>query len=112
MAWDVLAETGRMWRVRAQVADDPGRLAALATGLSEQGCNLLGVTVLPVAAASTSPSWSYNGHLDVGIIVCPDVVPDVWKLATHLREALAELHDVTAPGAAQPAPGVVAVGAS
>lgn len=55
MAWDVLAETGRMWRVRAQVADDPGRLAALATGLSERGCNLLGVTVLPMAGEPIDP---------------------------------------------------------
>jgi diacylglycerol O-acyltransferase len=48
MGWDELAQNGRTWRARVQLTDDPGRLATLATRLSERGCNLLGVTVLPV----------------------------------------------------------------
>lgn len=34
---------------------------------------------------------SYDGHLDFGIIVCREMVPDVWDVAAGLREALDEL---------------------
>ncbi len=34
---------------------------------------------------------SYDGHLDFGIIVCREMVPDVWDVARHLHEATAEL---------------------
>jgi diacylglycerol O-acyltransferase / wax synthase len=36
---------------------------------------------------------SYDGHLDVGIVACPDSVPDVWDLARYLHHGLAELRD-------------------
>ncbi|WP_433756246.1 WS/DGAT/MGAT family O-acyltransferase [Nocardia sp. CA-135398] len=36
---------------------------------------------------------SYDGHLDFGILACPDAVPDVWDIADYLRDALAELLD-------------------
>jgi diacylglycerol O-acyltransferase / wax synthase len=48
MDWSQPAEPGRIWRARVQLIDNPGRLAELATRLSENGCNLLGLTVLPV----------------------------------------------------------------
>lgn len=34
---------------------------------------------------------SYNGSLDFGLIVCRELMPDVWDLMDHLRDALAEL---------------------
>jgi WS/DGAT/MGAT family acyltransferase len=34
---------------------------------------------------------SYDRHLDVGIIVCRKMVPDVWDIVGHLRTALTEL---------------------
>jgi WS/DGAT/MGAT family acyltransferase len=34
---------------------------------------------------------SYDGHLDFGIVACPEAVPDVWDITTHLADALAEL---------------------
>jgi hypothetical protein len=34
---------------------------------------------------------SYRDSLDFGIVVCPDLVPDVWSLIDYLREDLAEL---------------------
>ncbi|WP_327097754.1 wax ester/triacylglycerol synthase family O-acyltransferase [Nocardia vinacea] len=34
---------------------------------------------------------SYNGHLDFGILACTDSIPDVWNIASYLRDALAEL---------------------
>ncbi|WP_435592103.1 WS/DGAT/MGAT family O-acyltransferase [Nocardia sp. bgisy118] len=34
---------------------------------------------------------SYDGHLDFGIVACPDDFPDVWDLADHLHKALADL---------------------
>jgi diacylglycerol O-acyltransferase len=39
---------------------------------------------------------SYNGMLDVGVIACRDVVPDVWDLAEHMPIALAELSELSA----------------
>jgi hypothetical protein len=35
--------------------------------------------------------FSYNGSLDIGIIACPDLVPDVWNLVDYLRDSLTEL---------------------
>jgi diacylglycerol O-acyltransferase len=35
--------------------------------------------------------FSYNGNIDVGIIACPDMVPDVWKMIDYMGEALDEL---------------------
>lgn len=35
--------------------------------------------------------FSYDGNLDVGIIACPDLVPDAWNLVDYLRESLNEL---------------------
>ena len=34
---------------------------------------------------------SYCNHIDVGIIVDPELVPDPWALADHLSTALEEL---------------------
>ena len=35
--------------------------------------------------------FSYDGHLDFGLIACREMVPDVWNLARYLAEALDEL---------------------
>ncbi|MGH3387347.1 MAG: WS/DGAT domain-containing protein, partial [Actinomadura sp.] len=34
---------------------------------------------------------SYAGNLDIGIVACPDLVPDVWEPIDYLRDALEEL---------------------
>jgi hypothetical protein len=34
---------------------------------------------------------SYGRHLDVGIIACRNLVPDVWDVTGQLHQALAEL---------------------
>ncbi|WP_432923398.1 WS/DGAT/MGAT family O-acyltransferase [Microbispora sp. CA-135349] len=34
---------------------------------------------------------SYDGRLDFGILACPSLMPDVWSLIGHLREAMDEL---------------------
>lgn len=54
MEWEQIFEEGRTWRVRAQLADRPGSLAYVTARLSESGCNLLSVTVLPVSAWADS----------------------------------------------------------
>lgn len=38
-----------LWRMRVQLVDDPGALASVTTRLAERGCNLLALSVLPVA---------------------------------------------------------------
>jgi WS/DGAT/MGAT family acyltransferase len=35
--------------------------------------------------------FSYDGSLDVGIIVCREMVPDVWRITGYLSDALDEL---------------------
>jgi WS/DGAT/MGAT family acyltransferase len=35
--------------------------------------------------------FSYDGHLDFGLIACREMVPDVWNLVGYLQDALAEL---------------------
>ncbi|MBB2913601.1 WS/DGAT/MGAT family acyltransferase [Streptosporangium becharense] len=35
--------------------------------------------------------FSYDGSLDVGVIACREMVPDVWTITDHLRDALLEL---------------------
>ena len=35
--------------------------------------------------------FSYDGRLDVGIIACPTMVPDVWAVVHLLDQALDEL---------------------
>jgi WS/DGAT/MGAT family acyltransferase len=35
--------------------------------------------------------FSYNGSVDIGIVACRDMVPDVWKIVGYMREALEEL---------------------
>jgi WS/DGAT/MGAT family acyltransferase len=35
--------------------------------------------------------FSYNGNIDVGIIACPEMVSDVWKMIEYMGEALDEL---------------------
>jgi WS/DGAT/MGAT family acyltransferase len=35
--------------------------------------------------------FSYDGHIDVGLTACPEMVPDVWNLMVYLADALDEL---------------------
>jgi diacylglycerol O-acyltransferase / wax synthase len=37
--------------------------------------------------------FSYDGHLDFGLIACREMVPDVWNLVGYLQDALDELLD-------------------
>jgi diacylglycerol O-acyltransferase / wax synthase len=39
-------------------------------------------------------AFSYDGSLDLGIVVCRDMVPDVWNLIDYLHESLAELKEL------------------
>lgn len=39
--------------------------------------------------------FSYNGHLDFGLIACREMVPDLWNLIGYLQEAMAELVALT-----------------
>lgn len=41
--------------------------------------------------------FSYNGSVDVGIVACRDMVPDVWDLIDHMGTALRELGDLGTP---------------
>jgi diacylglycerol O-acyltransferase len=59
------------------------------------GARVLGI--YPVSAVSDLTGglnitlFSYDGSLDLGLIACREMVPDVWDLVDHLREAMAEM---------------------
>jgi diacylglycerol O-acyltransferase len=38
---------------------------------------------------------SLSGKLDVGIVSCPELLPDLWDLADDFSDALDELLDAT-----------------
>ena len=46
---------------------------------------------------------SYLDSIDIGFMVCPDLVPDVWDLAELIEPAFAELRDVFLPAPASAA---------
>ncbi len=35
--------------------------------------------------------FSYNGRLDIGVVACREMVPDVWRIIDYMDDALAEL---------------------
>ena len=49
----------------------------------------VGLNVTAVSSATT---------LDVGLVACPDQLPDLWSLAAGLQPALEELDGVRPPG--------------
>ncbi len=49
--------------------------------------------------------FSYNGSVDVGIVACRDMVPDVWTIVGHLRAALDELLALPPSGEVSSEPG-------
>lgn len=61
---------------------------------------LAGARVEGIHPASAVTDWtgglnitvlSYDGHLDMGVVTCREMVPDVWNLVRYLSEALDEL---------------------
>jgi diacylglycerol O-acyltransferase / wax synthase len=57
--------------------------------------------VYPVSAVTSVTGglnitlFSYNGSLDFGLIACREMVPDLWSLIDYLKEALAELVELS-----------------
>ncbi|MEV0973823.1 WS/DGAT/MGAT family O-acyltransferase [Microtetraspora glauca] len=44
-----------------------------------------------VTGALSITCITYDGRLDLGVVACPDRVPDVWSLIGHIDEAMEEL---------------------
>jgi WS/DGAT/MGAT family acyltransferase len=65
------------------------------------GARVLGVyplsPVTHLTGGLTVTAFSYDGALDFGLIACRELVPDVWNLVDYLRDALAELLELTEP---------------
>jgi diacylglycerol O-acyltransferase len=77
------------------VSNVPGPQVALyAVGARVTG-NFPVSVVSDVGGGINITVMSYDGHLDFGIVACRDMVPDVWDIATHLREALTELTELS-----------------
>jgi diacylglycerol O-acyltransferase len=47
---------------------------------------------------------SYNGRLDVGVVGCRELVPDIWDIVDHLHECVEELLEAVTSDEASPAP--------
>ena len=80
--------------VLSNVAGPPEQLYFL-------GCRLDGMYPLGpiiVGAGLNVTVMSLNGRLGVGIISCPDLVPDLWQLADAFPVALKELLNCGEPG--------------
>lgn len=50
-------------------------------------------------------AWSYGGRLTIGLVACPEHVPDLWDLADRFAPALAELVRAARTGATMALPG-------
>lgn len=69
------------------------------------GCRLDGMYPLgPIIAGAglNVTVMSLNGRLGIGIISCPDLVPDLWELADAFPAALKELLNCGEPGRGTP----------
>jgi diacylglycerol O-acyltransferase len=53
--------------------------------------SIMPLSILTVGQGLNFTVVSYCGHIDVGILVDPELVPDPWTLAEHLSTALEEL---------------------
>jgi diacylglycerol O-acyltransferase / wax synthase len=73
------------------VSNVPGPQLALYVA----GARVLGVypvsAVAELSGGLNITCFSYDGALDIGLIACRELVPDVWNLVGYLRDALDEL---------------------
>ncbi len=53
--------------------------------------NHFGVRVNDVVMALVSGVLSLNGNLDVGLISCPELLPDLWEMADDFAIGMEEL---------------------
>ncbi|HET7173544.1 MAG TPA: wax ester/triacylglycerol synthase family O-acyltransferase [Nocardioidaceae bacterium] len=62
------------------------------------GARVLGMypmsAVSDVTGALNITVFSYDGRLDLGLVVCRELVPDVWNLVGYFRDALTELSEL------------------
>lgn len=54
-------------------------------------CELYSVGPVLEGIGLNITAWSYLGRLDVGVLACRDEVPEPWRIADAMRDALAEL---------------------
>nr|MBA2444612.1 wax ester/triacylglycerol synthase family O-acyltransferase [Nocardioidaceae bacterium] len=78
------------------VSNVPGPQMPLYVG----GARILGIypasAITDLTGALSITVFSYDGSLDIGLIACRELVPDVWRLVDYLREALDELLELVA----------------
>ncbi|GLX10030.1 hypothetical protein [Microbispora sp. NBRC 16548] len=92
-----------LWRVRARVAERPGRLAALAGAFARLRCNILALQIAPAGSASMLPGGC--DALDEFIVEAPaSLTPlDLWRAVDRAggAEAVivpAQVRDLIDPG--------------
>ncbi|MEU8175815.1 hypothetical protein AB0C14_23295 [Microbispora hainanensis] len=92
-----------LWRVRARVAERPGRLAALAGAFARLRCNILALQIAPAGSASMLPGGC--DALDEFIIEAPaSLTPgDLWRAVDRAGGAdavivPAQVRDLIDPG--------------
>ncbi|MEU7939237.1 hypothetical protein [Microbispora bryophytorum] len=97
------AQSTSLWRVRARVAERPGRLAELAGALARLRCNILALQIAPAGSASMMPGGC--DALDEFIVEAPaSLTPlDLWRAVDRAggAEAVivpAQVRDLIDPG--------------
>ncbi|WP_241031566.1 WS/DGAT domain-containing protein [Rhodococcus koreensis] len=78
-------------RVNLIISHAAGPAQPLYTAGIEVTGNFPVSAVSDVAGDITVAAMSYGRHLDVGIIACRNLVPDVWDVTEQLHQALSEL---------------------
>jgi len=73
------------------ISNVPGPQLALYTAGSRVTGSFPVSAVSDVGGGVNITVMSYDGHLDFGIVVCREMVPDVWTMTRGLHEAMAEL---------------------
>ncbi|MEV7804422.1 hypothetical protein AB0O28_15885 [Microbispora sp. NPDC088329] len=92
-----------LWRVRARVAERPGRLAALAGAFARLRCNILALQIAPAGSAAMTPGGS--DALDEFIVEAPATLTplDLWRAVDRAGGAdavivPAQVRDLIDPG--------------
>ena len=83
------------------VSNVPGPKEPVKVG-GAQLADILSVGPLTEGIGLNVTAWSYQDHMNFSLLACPDLLPDVEKLAAFFPAALAELRGTPEPGAAAP----------
>ena len=87
--------SGMFCSLETQIADPADRLRAIAR--ADAAAKNHSSVISPTLLQDWAQLASLNGKLNVGVISCPDLLPDLWRLVDDFDVALEELLECTGP---------------